>query len=138
MASIEIDDSQTVSGLPAPIGWVCIDRKRDADGIFGRFWTRTTGEAIRVIESVYTRPDGTRWLHVSVSKPNRKMPTWEDVQAMRRCFVSEERESYMIFPTKERYVNIHPGVLHLYCCVDQPDGVLPHMEGEIVPGVVSV
>ncbi len=133
--TVEYDDSTTVSGLPAPDGWACIERKRDENGIYGRFWVRTTGEAIRVIESVYTRPDDDRtWLHVSVSKPARKMPTWDDIQTMRRCFVGEKRESYMVFPTEDRYINIHPGVLHLYCCLDQPQGVLPHFEGEIVIG----
>ena len=137
--TIDLDDSSTVSGLPAPSGWVCIQRHRDANGIYGRAWQRTTGEALRIIESIYTRPDdGRTWLHVSVSKPNRKMPTWEDIQTMRRYFVGEHRESYMIFPTKERYVNIHPGVLHLYCCLDQPGGVLPHMEGEFAPGVIGI
>lgn len=135
---IEIDDSITVSGLPAPTGWVCIQRKRDKDGIFFRAWERTTGQAIRVIESIYTRENGQIWLHVSVSKPNRKLPTWEDIKAMRTYFIGEDRESYMIFPTQDRYVNIHPGVLHLYCCLDQPEGVLPHMEGEIESGVLSI
>jgi hypothetical protein len=135
--TIEIDDSTTVSGLPAPFGWICLSTRRDEDGIYGRIWKRTTGQAIRVIESICTRPDGHTWLHVSVSKPNRKLPTWEDVQVMRTCFVGEYRESYMIFPTQDRYVNIHPGVLHLYCCLDQPEGVLPHMEGEI-RGITSI
>ena len=136
--TVEYDDLTTVGGLPAPDGWHCVERKRDADGVFGRFWVRTRGEAIRVIESIYTREDGHTWLHVSVSKPNRKMPTWDDVQTMRKCFVGEHRESYMIFPTQDRYVNIHPGVLHLYCNLNQPEGVLPQMEGEIAPGVLGV
>lgn len=136
--TVETDDSTTVSDLPAPSGWACVERKSDANGVYGRLWVRTMGEAIRVIESIYTRADGHTWLHVSVSKPNRKMPTWDDIQTMRRCFVSEERESYMIFPTQDRYVNIHPGVLHLYCCLDQPNGVLPHMEGEFAPGMVGI
>ena len=132
--TIEYDDSTTVSGLPAPAGWLCLERKHDEDGIYGRVWVRTQGEAIRVIESTCLRADGCMWLHVSVSKPNRKMPTWEDVQVMRKYFVGEHRESYMVFPTQDRYVNIHPGVLHLYSCLDQPEGVLPHFEGEMAIG----
>ena len=135
---IENDDSTTVSGLPAPDYWICIDRRQDSDGVYGRAWQRTRGEAIRVIESVVTKPDGKQWLHVSVSKPNRKMPTWDDVKTLRECFVGEHRECYMIFPTQDRYVNIHPGVLHLYCCLDQPNGVLPNMEGEVAPGVLGI
>lgn len=128
----------TVSGLPAPLYWMCIDRQRDEDGIYGAAWERTQGHTLRVIESICKREDGRTWLHVSVSKPNRKIPTWEDVQTMRLAFIGEERECYMVFPTRERYVNIHPGVLHLYCCLDQPEGALPHMEGEVAPGVLGV
>jgi hypothetical protein len=128
----------TVSGLPTPLYWMCEHTQRDEDGVYGAAWYRTQGSPLRVIESVCTRADGRRWLHVSVSKPNRKVPTWEDVQAMRLAFVGEERECYLIFPTKDRYVNIHPGVLHLYCCLDASGGVLPHMDGLVAPGIMSV
>lgn len=138
--TIDIDDTTTVSGLPAPRGWVCEDRRRDERGVHSRLWRRTEGEAISVAESLYNRPDdnGRLWLHVSVAKPGaKKMPTWEDLQTLRTLFVGEDREAYMIFPTQDRYVNLH-NVLHLYCCLDQPRGVLPQMEGEIRPGVKSI
>lgn len=128
----------TVSGLPAPAYWLCQDVKRDEDGIYGAVWIRVQGSPLGVIESVCKREDGRTWLHVSISKRNRQMPSWDDVQAMRKAFIGEHRECYMIFPTADRYVNIHPGVLHLYCCLDAPTGALPHMEGEIAPGVLGV
>ena len=61
----------TVSGLPAPAYWMCEQVKRDEEGIFGAVWIRTQGPRLGVIESVCTRADGRRWLHVSCSKPNR-------------------------------------------------------------------
>lgn len=121
----EWDDSVTWSGLAAPSGWHIIDRAED-----GLLWQRLHGEAIKVMESTSVKPDGRTWLHVSVSKPSKsKMPTYEDIQTMRRLFIGENRESYMIFPTQDRYININP-VLHLFACLDQPEGVLPRMEGE--------
>jgi hypothetical protein len=121
------DTSKTFSGLPAPSYWHIIEWADD-----GLMWERLTGERITVIESIVEK-DGQTWLHVSVAKPvkrngQKKMPTYDDVQEMRRLFIGEEREAYMIFPTKDRYVNINP-VLHLWTCLDHPEGVLPRFEG---------
>jgi hypothetical protein len=121
----EIDTTKTWSGLMAPPGWHILEWRDD-----GLLWERLFGEAITVIESVFTASDGKKWLHVSVAKPTKKMPTYQDVQTARVLFVGEERECYSVFPPKDRYVNINP-VLHLFACLDQPEGVLPHFEGTI-------
>ena len=121
----EIDYSKTYSGLAAPDGWHVLERRPD-----GIMWQRLQGEAIKVIESVAVERDGKHWLHVSVSKPTKKMPTYEDVQTMRKLFVGEHRECYQIFPPSERYVDINP-VLHLYTCLDAEKGVLPQFDGVI-------
>lgn len=119
----EYDGSTTWSGLPRPSGWHIVDRRAD-----GLMWQRLTGEAIKVIESSKVEADGKRWLHVSVSKPTKKMPTYDDLQTARRLFIGEHRECYQVFPTADRYVNFNP-VLHLFACLDAEDGVLPHFEG---------
>ena len=127
----KIDTTTTFSGLPAPAFWSAIERRDD-----GILWRRLTGEPIQVIESVKIH-DGERWLHVSVSKaPKRKMPTYEDVQIARTLFVGD-RECYQIFPTSDRYVNLAP-VLHLWCNLDKPSGVLPRFEGVLADGRVAV
>lgn len=120
---MEIDTTMTWGGLPAPRDWHAIDIRED-----GAMWERLVGQRIKVIESVSIESDGRKWLHVSVSKPSRKMPTYEDIQEARKWFVGEHRECYQVFPTKDRYININP-VLHLWACLDEPDGVLPHFEG---------
>jgi len=120
----EYDSSHTFSGLPAPLNWHIVERRQD-----GLMWQRLFGEAIKVIESIAVETDGRRWLHVSVSKPSRhKMPSYEDVQWARKLFIGEDRECYQVFPPAPRYVNINP-VLHLFACLDQPEGVLPRFEG---------
>lgn len=128
---VEMDKTKTHSGLPAPDDWHIVERRED-----GLMWERITGQKITVIESTSVR-GGNTWLHVSVAKPNRKMPTYDDIQEARKLFVGEHRECYSIYPPAERYVNF-AHVLHLFCCLDAPDGVLPHMEDEVAPGVLGV
>ena len=126
--TVEYDDSTTVSGLPAPAGWMVIERRED-----GNMWIPLYGEKISVIEDIGIKADGKRWLHVSVGRANSKMPSYEDMQMVRRLFIGEHREAYQVFPTKERYVNFD-NVLHWWVCLDAPEGVLPHFEGEVVIG----
>lgn len=128
---IELDSTKTYSGLAAPANWHIIERRQD-----GLMWQRLTGEAIKVIESIAIETDGLHWLHVSVSKPKKKMPTYDDLQVARRLFIGEHRECYQVFPTSERYININP-VLHLWACMDRPEGVLPRFEGMAVLGGVK-
>jgi hypothetical protein len=118
----ERDTTKTCSGLPAPDGWHVLEPWGD-----GLVWQRLTGQAIKVIEDISVKADGKQWLHVSISKPNKKMPTYDDIQVARKLFIGEHRECYQIIPTQDRYVNFF-NVLHLWCCLDAPDGVLPHME----------
>lgn len=131
MATTEIDLTKTWGGLPAPDYWTVIDRRED-----GLMWQRLKGEAIKVIESTQVESDGRTWLHVSVSKPTKKMPTYEDVATARKLFIGEHRECYQVFPPSHRYVNINP-VLHLWTCLDAPEGVLPQFDG-VVNGKVTV
>jgi len=131
MTTTEIDLTRTWSGLPAPDYWSMIERRTD-----GYMWQRLQGEAIKVIESTKVESDGCTWLHVSVSKPTKKMPTYEDIQTARRIFIGEHRECYQVFPPAERYVNINP-VLHLWTCLDHPEGVLPQFD-KVVHGMRTV
>jgi hypothetical protein len=129
---LDIKPGTTISGLEAPRGWHIVGRWGN-----GLVWERLSGQALKVIEDISVQLDGKRWLHVSFSTPSKKMPTYEDVQAVRKSFIGEDRESYMVFPTQDRYVNIHSACLHLYCCMDDPRGVLPHFEG-VVNGVTTI
>jgi hypothetical protein len=121
---IEVTPGTTISGLPAPRGWHIARPWGD-----GLAWERLIGERITVIEDISFKADGKRWLHVSVAKSKKHLiPTYDDLQVVRKAFVGEHRECYQVFPTKDRYVNIG-NVLHLWACLDSPEGVLPHFEG---------
>jgi hypothetical protein len=127
----EIKPGLTVSGLPAPQGWHIVMPWGD-----GLKWERLIGQKITVIEDISVKEDGKNWLHVSVAKPNRSIPTYDDLQVVRKLFIGEDRECYQVFPTKDRYVNLG-NVLHLWSCLEAPNGVLPHFEG-VVDGVTTI
>lgn len=136
----EWDNSQTWSGLPGPQGWHItefIHAYHQPEERRGYAWERMVGQRLSVMEDVTVKADGRTWLHVSVAKPNGKMPTYEDLAEARRLFIGEERECYQVFPTKARYVNAN-NVLHLWACLSSPEGVLPHFEEEIKIGGVAV
>ncbi|HET9948786.1 MAG TPA: hypothetical protein VFQ22_07680 [Longimicrobiales bacterium] len=106
---------------PALPGWQLIDV--DPDGL-GAAWQHLR-LGLRVIESVLPYGDeGQLWHHVSVSRASR-LPSWNDLKQVRADFIGETRECYQVFPARERWVNDAPHVLHLWCSVDRPGGVLP-------------
>jgi hypothetical protein len=123
----EIDTEKTIGGLQAPADWHIIQKF----GPEGMIWERLFGNPLRVIETIADKEDGRNWLHVSVSKRNKKIPSYDELAEVRRIFIGKDRECYMVWPPNDRYVNLHPAVLHLYCCLDEPHGVLPHFEGKI-------
>ena len=74
-------------------------------------------KGLRVIASVCLY-NGWEWLHVSFSRPNR-IPSYEEVQLVKENFIGD-RKAFMVFPTKEHYVNIHKYCLHLWYSKDNP------------------
>lgn len=84
-------------------------------------WACTNG--LHVVETACTEKDGRRWHHVSYSRAGR-YPSYEDQELVRRTFIGEDRESYAVFPPRSRWVNVHSFCLHLWTCLDAPDGLL--------------
>lgn len=123
--------SKTAGGLDAPAGWHTVPWPGS-----GFMWERLFGSRISVIEDVSIKADGRNWLHVSVGAPKNRLPSYEELQAVRKAFIGEHRESYMVFPTRDRYVNIG-NVLHLWCCLDAPESILPRFEG-VVDGILTI
>lgn len=87
---------------------------------------------LRIISS--GTPDGNNplvtdewWEHVSVSCINR-CPTWEEMQAVKELFWSDDETVVQIHPPRKHYVNHHPYCLHLWRNVKSPDFPLPPKE----------
>ena len=115
--------SETWWGDQIPGDWEYI-------GMWGNgFALRCKG--LRVIIDCEKKEDGNEWIHVSYSREHWP-PTHADTLKVKEDFL-RDRYAYAVFPTAERYVNIHPNCLHLWARRDgQP--VLPHFDS-VVEGV---
>lgn len=87
-------------------------------GFNGAFVLSKPGEArsICVIAS-----NGCGWRHVSVSfgSASTKTPSWETMCWVKDLFWDDEDWVVQFHPAKSEYVNFHPGVLHLWACLDK-------------------
>lgn len=92
-----------------PSGWSLVQRSQDGAAYQGR--------SLHVIVSVATELDGLHWLHVSVSHPIR-LPKWSELREVKDLFIGRERKAMQVLPPSSQYVNLHPRVLHLWCCLD--------------------
>lgn len=73
--------------------------------------------------------DGQEWLHASIAHPDR-MPTWEELKAVKVALIGAARFAYLVFPPAWQYVNQHPYALHLWSRWDDSDGAaLPDFVG---------
>ena len=79
---------------------------------------RTVDGGLTVIVSEENHDDGFTYLHVSFSRRSR-LPTYEDLDRVRKAFIGEDRESVQVFPKREEYVNLHPNTLHLWHCYER-------------------
>ena len=72
-----------------------------------------------VLASAGIMQDGREWLHVSFSRKSR-MPSYDDLQLVKREFIGNDKKAIMVFPEQENYVNIHPNCLHLWYSAENP------------------
>lgn len=95
------------------LGWVqriqggdglgCWDQPRPADG----------RSPLRLIESSAVELDGHVWSHVSISRRDRVMPTWEQVREAFRL-IHPDRYGVVVIPPADKHVNIAE-VAHVWC-----------------------
>jgi hypothetical protein len=81
-----------------------------------------SSDGLCVIVSADVELDGKRWLHVSCSRKDR-LPSWNDLRRVKDLFIGMSRTAVQVLPRQEKYVNVHPRVLHLFTCLD--DDPLP-------------
>lgn len=84
----------------------------------GRNWGAFRIGQLRVISSGTPDPDDPnvdQWEHVSVSKLDSiTPPTWDEMCFIKRKFWRDDETVIQFHPTQSEYVNLHPGVLHLW------------------------
>lgn len=69
-----------------------------------------------VISSKSKELDGYVWQHVSVSRLDRKMPTYEQLKLVKSHFIGDDKMAIQCFPPISNHVNIHKTCLHLWSC----------------------
>jgi hypothetical protein len=104
-------------GLPS--GWAEMDI-RMLPGYPGRVYARGYHKhaLLRVIVSGMVYGDGKRWLHVSVSRKNREIPSWAAMCEVKEFVLGPERTALQVHPPRSKHVSIHDGCLHLWHCLD--------------------
>ncbi len=83
-----------------PVGWARVPWHTpafDCHGIGGC-------AGLRALVSAGIEEDGRRWLHVSVSRRGRT-PSWEDLDAVKRLFIGDERYAYQVHPPRAEHYN---------------------------------
>lgn len=104
------------------------------DGYFGRF------HDLAFMVSVAPEQDGKLWLHASVSRRDDKMPTYEDLLALKHYCIGDDKCAYQVFPPEDEYFHGHAGtrkqVLHLWYCAD--GRVTPDFRREGPNGVMQI
>lgn len=81
------------------------------DGFNGAFHIQINGVQLLILAS-----DGMGWQHVSVSMPQHPTttPSWPIMCKVKELFWDDEDAVMQLHPPKSRYVNQHPGCLHLW------------------------
>lgn len=78
---------------------------------FGLFMLKhpRTGRRLKVMVG-----DMGGWDHVSVSRPNNSMPTWDNMTWVKGLFFSPDECVVQFHPRSADYVDHHPGCLHMW------------------------
>lgn len=93
-----------------PKQWRFVERWGD-----GGLWRNR--DNLKVIADAETKDDGKPWLHVSFSRADR-LPSYSDIINVKETFIGPDRRAIMVFPRRDRHVNIHPNCLHLFACLE--------------------
>lgn len=98
--------------LELPTGWV-----KAAEAVDG-FSAVQPRKGLMVIVSDAVALDGRRWRHLSLSRRDRAMPTWEQLVEVKEAFLGPEAVALQVLAPRSEWVNIHPTCLHLWECLD--------------------
>ena len=92
-----------------PVGWA---RSKTIDNAY-----RNIHSKITVMVSAARENDGRRWVHVSISHPDR-LPTWYEMRDVKTWIIGADALAIQVLPRAAEYVNTHPNCLHLWQCLD--------------------
>ena len=100
-----------------PAGWDELPINPPVGRDYGRIYQKHAGTLL-VIISAARYGDGKGWLHVSVSRKNREIPSWQAMCEVKDLFIGPDRTALQVHPPRAKHVSIHEGCLHLWTCLD--------------------
>lgn len=78
----------------------------------GTMWEHTlTG--LKVIRSLSSFDNNTKWIHVSMSHPDC-LPSWDEMRKVKNEFIGEDLPACHVIPRQKDHVNCHPFCLHIW------------------------
>jgi hypothetical protein len=80
----------------------------DKSGAF-RVPSASSGNDLLIIAS----SDG-GWDHVSVSKPKMRLPTWTEMEQVKRLFFRDDEVAFQLHVRPNDHISLHDGCLHLW------------------------
>ena len=96
---------------PVPSDWTQVDLNG------WKFWFLNLATGLRAMLSLDTceddRGNDSRWLHLSVSLPNR-IPTWLELKKAKDAFIGRDHEAIQVLPKDRDFVNCCENCLHLW------------------------
>jgi len=93
--------------------WVCVQRGADGLGAW-----KHGARGLGLIHSVATEQDGELWEHISLSRTDGNMPTWEQVRDVFREVCGSDALGIIVVPPKSEHVNIAE-VAHVWRCLSR-------------------
>jgi hypothetical protein len=72
---------------------------------------------LRIIASVCVEDDSFLWYHVSFSNISNTIPSYEDLEFVKKYWIGEHRWCVQVFPEKDKHVNT-ANALHLWHCLE--------------------
>jgi hypothetical protein len=107
-------------------GWKLMQAGADGLGAW-----RHGPRRLHLIHSVAFEGDGQLWEHISLSRDDHAMPSWEQVRDTFRAVAGDDATGIVVIPPKAKHVNISE-VAHAWRCLSRD--VLPdftHGSGSI-------
>lgn len=104
-------------GIVQPSPAWCRGQDIDWDGVIAAETWDHRLIPLHVLRSIATTRDERKWVHVSVSRPDR-LPSWEELSKVKDEFIGPNREAYQVLASRKDHVNIHANCLHLWAPMD--------------------
>ena len=61
---------------------------------------------LKFLVSEAREKDGRWWLHASVSRRDRTLPTYEDLRSLKELTIGPDRTAIQVFPQAERHIDV--------------------------------